>query len=81
MSDPMALTTSQQFEIERMNRTIDATTDVADLRRIAKMLLQAWQTQRAASVWAMRQTLPRRQNAPAAEATRAPVPPNQNSSS
>lgn len=79
--EPMELTTSQQFELERMNRTIDATTDVADLRKLAKMLLQAWQTQRAAATWMMRQMLPRQQNAPAAEAAGAPAPEDQNSSS
>lgn len=55
----MELTTAQRFEIKRFSRAIDATTDVATLQSIAKQLLQTWQTQRAATVWAMRQGLPR----------------------
>ena len=57
--EPMELTVGQQFELERMTRTIDATNDVPALRTMAKQLLQAWGCQRAATQWAMRQ-----QNAP-----------------
>jgi len=77
----MELTTAQRFEIERISRGIDATTDVATLQGIAKQLLQTWQMQRAATAWMMRQTLPRQQNAPATEAARAPVGSDQKSSS
>lgn len=42
--EPLALTASQEFEIERFSRAIDATGDVATLRAIAKQLLQAWMT-------------------------------------
>jgi hypothetical protein len=52
------LTTSQQFEIERFNRVIDGTRDVKALQKIAKELLQAWQTQKSATVWAFSQSLP-----------------------
>ena len=55
--EPLALTASQEFEIERFSRAIDATGDVATLRAIAKQLLQAWMTQKAATKWAMRQAL------------------------
>jgi hypothetical protein len=78
---PMELSVAQRFEIERIGRAIDATTDVPTLQGIAKQLLQTWQMQRAATAWAMRQSLPRQQNTPATEAARAPVRPNQNSSS
>jgi hypothetical protein len=78
---PMELSVAQRFEIERIGRAIDATTDVATLQGIAKQLLHTWQVQRAATTWMMRQTLPRQQNAPATEMARAPVRPNQNSSS
>jgi hypothetical protein len=78
---PMELSVAQRFEIERIGRAIDATTDVATLQGIAKQLLQTWQMQRAATTWMMRQALPRQQNAPATEVTRALVRPNQNSSS
>lgn len=59
MNDPIELTTGQQFEIERMSRAIDNTTDVEILRGVAKQLLQAWQLQRAATTWAMSQGLRR----------------------
>jgi hypothetical protein len=55
MSTPIELTLNQQFEIERFNRVIDTTADLAQLRDIAKQLLQAWHTQKAATNWAIRQ--------------------------
>ena len=55
---PLALTTSQKFEIERFSRAIDATDDVAALKSIANQLLRAWMAQKAATVWAMKQTMP-----------------------
>jgi len=57
MSEPLALTLGQKFELERMNRAIDATVDPQDLRALAKQLLQAWQSQKAATQWVMRQQL------------------------
>ena len=59
MTDPISLTMAQQFEIAKMGRVIDNTNDVERLRGVAKMLLQAWQGQRAATLWAMRQSLPK----------------------
>ena len=56
--EPFALTDSQKFEIERFSRAIDATDDVAALKSIASQLLRAWMTQKAATVWAMKQTMP-----------------------
>jgi hypothetical protein len=56
--EPLALTDSQKFEIERFSRAIDATDDVAALKSIASQLLRAWMTQKAATVWAMKQTMP-----------------------
>lgn len=55
MGSPIELTTGQQFEIERFSRAIDATVDPEQLRRLAKQLLQAWHTQKAATQWMMRQ--------------------------
>lgn len=52
---PIELTTGQQFEIERLSRAIDATADTGELRILAKQLLQAWQTQKAATEWLIRQ--------------------------
>lgn len=51
----MELTISQHFEIERFSRAIDATADPEDLKRIAKQLLQAWHTQKAATNWVIGQ--------------------------
>lgn len=58
MTKPIALTMGQQFEIERFSRAIDATADTDELRTIAKQLLQAWHTQKAATQWVMQQQLP-----------------------
>ena len=55
MSDGIQLTTSQEFEQERLSRAIEATVDTDQLRFMAKQLLQAWQSQRAATAWAIRQ--------------------------
>ncbi len=46
---------SQSFEIERINRAIDETADPAQLQTIAKQLLQAWYSQKAATNWVIRQ--------------------------
>ena len=55
MQDSINMTVSQCFEVERMNRAIDATADPAQLQTIAKQLLHAWQSQRAATDWVIRQ--------------------------
>lgn len=52
---PMELSLGQKFEIERLNRIIDGTADPAQLRAIAKQLLQAWHTQKAATQWVIKQ--------------------------
>ncbi|MEB3257044.1 MAG: hypothetical protein VKN83_01870 [Cyanobacteriota bacterium] len=57
MSEPLALTLGQKFELERMTRAIDATADPQALRGLAKQLLQAWHSQKAATQWVMRQQL------------------------
>ena len=57
MSDPLALTLGQKFELERMSRAIDAAADPQVLRGLAKQLLQAWHSQKAATQWVMRQQL------------------------
>jgi hypothetical protein len=53
----MELSVTQRFEIERFSRAIDATADPEDLKRIAKQLLQAWHTQKAATNWVIGQQL------------------------
>jgi hypothetical protein len=51
----MELTTAQQFELERMRRTIDAADDITALRSLCQQLLSAWHSQRAANLWLIRQ--------------------------
>jgi hypothetical protein len=55
MDQQVELSIGQQFEIERFNRAIDATADPDQLRHLAKQLLQAWHTQKAATHWVMAQ--------------------------
>ena len=39
---PLELTLNQSFEVERLRRDIDAQSDPAALRELAKDLLKAW---------------------------------------
>ena len=55
MTVGISLALTQQFELERLNRAIDATGDPEQLQLIAKQLLQAWQAQKAATEWVNRQ--------------------------
>ena len=55
MEKSINLSVSQQFDVERMNRAIESTIDPQQLKVLAKQLLQAWHSQRAATVWVMRQ--------------------------
>jgi hypothetical protein len=55
MGQSIELSVSQCFEIERFNRAIDATADPEALRKLAKQLLQAWHTQKAATNWVIGQ--------------------------
>ena len=49
------LSVSQQFDVERMNRAIESTIDPQQLQVLAKQLLQAWHSQRAATDWITRE--------------------------
>ena len=55
MEKSVNLSFSQQFDVERMNRVIESTIDPHQLQVLAKQLLQAWHSQRAATVWITRQ--------------------------
>ena len=55
MEKSVNLSVSQQFDVERMNRAIESTIDPQQLQVLAKQLLQAWHSQRAATVWIARQ--------------------------
>jgi len=57
MTTPLSLSLAQSFELERMGRVIDSTNDLVALKNLAKQLLQAWQGQKAATDWVMRQQL------------------------
>jgi hypothetical protein len=57
MAEPLALTTTQQFEVERMHRMVDSTEDVGALRALSKQLIQAWFCQKAATRWAIDQAM------------------------
>ena len=61
MAIQIALSVGQQFEIERCSRAINATADTDELRSIAKQLLQAWHTQKAATNWVISQQMAPRQ--------------------
>lgn len=53
----LELTFAQKFEMERMNRVIDSCNTLEEIRGLCKQLLSAWQTQRAATDWMMRQSI------------------------
>ena len=55
MEKAIGLSVSQQFDVERMNRAIESTIDPQQLQVLAKQLLQAWHSQRAATVWITRE--------------------------
>ena len=57
MSDGIQLTTTQEFEQERLSRAIEATVDTDQLRSMAKQLLQAWHGKKAATAWVIRQQI------------------------
>ena len=57
MSSPQSLNMGQQFEVERFSRAIDATADPEQLKALAKQLLQAWHTQKAATEWVKLQNM------------------------
>lgn len=44
---PIELSLVQTFEVERLNREIDAQSDPAELRHLAKELLHAWFSEKA----------------------------------
>ena len=55
MEEVIGLSVTQQFDVERMNRAIESTIDPQRLQVLAKQLLQAWHSQRAATVWITRE--------------------------
>ncbi len=57
MGEAISMTMAQQFEMEKINRIIDSTADPEQLQSIAKQLLQAWHSQKAATEWVIRQEM------------------------
>jgi hypothetical protein len=55
--EPPALSLATQFEVAKYTRIIEATTNVADLQKVALKLLEAWVTQKQTTAWVMRQSL------------------------
>jgi hypothetical protein len=58
MIEPLQLSSSQEFELERMSRMIDNTYDIKILRQCCQILLRAWHTQKAATTWFMKTSFP-----------------------
>jgi hypothetical protein len=56
--EPIEITLTQQFELDKMNRTIDACRDIGELQKLAKLFAHAWMNQKAATAWALKQALP-----------------------
>ena len=56
-NNPLELTLNQSFEKERFSRAIEESSSIEDLKKISKVLLDGWFTQRAASQWLMKQAL------------------------
>ena len=57
MGEGISMTMAQQFEMEKINRIIDSTADPEQLQSIAKQLLQASHSQKAATEWIIRQEM------------------------
>lgn len=55
--EKIELSTSQHFEIEKINRAIDQETDSQKLKNTLKALVRAWMIQRSVTGWLMRQNL------------------------
>ena len=55
VEESVSLSVTQRFDLERMNRAIESTSDAQQLQVLAKQLLQAWHSQRAATAWVARQ--------------------------
>jgi hypothetical protein len=49
------LSLSQKFQLERSNRAIDDCQDMEKLKKIAKMMAQAYFGQLAANAWAIKE--------------------------
>lgn len=57
LGSAIELSMGQKFEMEKMNRAIDSCTDVKELQSLAKTLVSAWMTQKAATAWMIREQI------------------------
>jgi len=57
MPNLLQLSLSQSFEKERFQRAIDESRNIEELRKISKVLLDGWFTQRAAAQWILKESL------------------------
>jgi hypothetical protein len=58
MENSLNLSLGQKFEVERISRAIDSESDLEVLRGLSKQLLNAWQTQKAATNWVIKHQIP-----------------------
>lgn len=57
MPNPLELSLSQSFEKERFGRAIEESTDLKEVKEIARVLLNGWFSQRAATQWVLKEAL------------------------
>lgn len=57
LGNAMELSMGQRFEMEKMNRAIDGCEDIKELKSLAKTMVSAWMTQKAAIAWMIREQL------------------------
>ena len=57
--EPIALTIEQHFTQHQMLQTVDACTDLDALKMVSKQVIEAYMAQKAATAWALKQTLVR----------------------
>lgn len=57
MIEPIEFSMSQRFEMERMERAIDSTNSVEELKELAKQFLKGWMLQKASCNWVMKNNL------------------------
>lgn len=55
MIEPFDIGIGTQFEIEKMKRAIDSSSDIEELRSLCKSVVSAWLHQVEATKWVMRQ--------------------------
>ena len=53
--DPISKSMTQQFEMAKLSREIDAIDDLATAKEFAKGLLQLWKQQEAVTRWAIKE--------------------------